>query len=74
MGWKQTIKYLCETNQMPKNWKDALRLWKIKKQHPNKTVILRDGKYYYEGVLLQMRDDHDVNTFFYKKIFWEIEE
>lgn len=76
MAWKQNMKHLRKTGKIPKNWKDALRLWRIKQRYPNETVFQNShsGKYYYEGVLLQLRDDKDTKTFYYKKVIWEIEE
>jgi len=76
MAWKQTMKYLRQTNQIPKTWKEALRLWRIKKRYPNETVHYNkaNDKYYYYGVLLQLRDETNINSFYYKKVIWEIEE
>ena len=74
MGLKITMKYLRKTNQIPKNWKEALRLWRIIKKYPNEIVFCVGSTYYYEGVLLQLTDEFDYNTIYYKKYFWEIKE
>lgn len=74
MAWKQTMKYLRETNKIPKTWRGALKLWRIKKQHPNKEVIIKNGKFYYRGVLLQLRIDGDFSTAFYIDTLYEIKE
>ena len=55
MPFKQTIKYMRQMNQIPKDWKNALRLCRIKKdiRYADETVYFKNGNFYYYGLLLQ---------------------
>ena len=58
MPFTQSIKYMRQMNQIPKDWKNALRLWRIKKdeRYADETVFFDKGNFYYIGVLLQVKE------------------
>ena len=52
-----------------KKWKDALTLWSIKRDNKDKEIFNIRGKYYYEGILLQINKK---GKYFYEKVLYEI--
>ena len=67
MTCRQNMKFLRQINLIPKNWKDALKLWRFKQKYPNKCILCNsNGRYYYTGLLLQLRDDNNTSTYYYQ--------
>ena len=84
MPFKQTMKYMQQMNQIPKDWKNALRLWRIKKdsRYTDETVFFANGKFYYYGLLLQEKPNEKnknarlpaLGKLYYKDVVYYIED
>ena len=57
MPFIENMQFLRSINRIPSNWKDALKLWRVKKKYPTEELMLFNEEYYYKGVLLQMNEE-----------------